>query len=379
MQDTSKRIRVLHIITCLDQGGAEMMLCKLLSAYDRSAFEMSALSLANLGVLADRIRKANVNVEAAGLPNPMGVATIVSAVARMKPHIVQTWMYHADLIGGVLSRLAGCSRVVWNLRHTTHEEGKTKRTTIWTTDACARLSRHLPAEIVCCSEATYRVHADLGYDARKMRVIPNGFDLTEFAPDAKARIDIRRELGLAEDTPLVGIPARFDPQKDHPTFIRAASLFLRRWPSANFLMFGEGMDGKNETLTQWIRDAGIQDNCHLLGYRRDMNRVLASLDIAVSCSAYGEAFPNVLGEAMACGVPCTVTDVGDSRLIVGDTGRVIRIGDAEALAQSWEDILRARHSGHAPSLAARRRVMDNFNLAGVVEQYQSLYRQLANA
>lgn len=377
-QDSSK-IRVLHIITALDQGGAEMMLYKLLSAFDRDAFDMSALSLANLGVIADRIRAVDVRVEAAGLPQPSGFGSVFSAISRIRPHIVQTWMYHADLIGGVLARMAGCPKVVWNLRHTTHSKAKTKRSTIWTTNACARLSKHVPARIVCCSEATYRVHADLGYDAQRMKVIPNGFDIREFAPDVEARLAIRRELGVSASTPLIGIPARFDPQKDHLTFFKAAAILLRQRPDAEFVLFGEGMSWGNENLAGMVEGLGIRDRCHMLGYRRDMNRVLAALDIAVSCSAYGEAFPNILGEAMACGVPCTATDVGDSRLIIGDTGRVVDVGDANALAQSWHDLLpKSGVTRHQPSLPARRRVMENFDLSAVVGQYQSMYRELVN-
>lgn len=375
-------MKILHVIAGLSMGGAQMMLYKLLAHADRTAFGAEVISLADVGPLDRKIRALGVPVRVLGMrpgvPNPLGVHRLVRWLRQDPPHLIQTWMYHADLIGGLAAKLAGGIPVAWNIRHTNLDPKGNKRSTLWTIRACAWLSRRLPARIVCCSESSRQVHAALGYAADEMIVIPNGFDLAAFRPDPVARWSVRQELGIPEEAPLIGLVGRFNAQKDHCTFVRAAARLHAERREVHFLLCGDGVTPENTELAEWIKESGIRDRCHLLGRREDTPRLTAALDIATTTSAYGEGFPNVIGEAMACGVPCVVTDVGDSALIVDDTGRVVPPRDPSALAEAWHALVRLGVEGRVQlGLAARHRIEEHFSLPVIVARYQRLYEELA--
>ena len=372
--------RVAHVITGLNPGGAEMMLFKLLSAMDRVVFKPEVISLTGMGPLAERIQALDITVRALGMrrgvPNPLSLLRLAVWLRRSKPDVIQTWMYHADLIGGIAAKLVGGIPVIWGIRHSNLDPQGSKRKTIWTANACARLSNWLPTQIVCCSEASLPVHAALGYATRKMCVIPNGFDLDVFRPDPSARRSVRAELGIPEDTLLIGMFARFHAQKDHRNFVEAAALLHAHHPDIHFLLCGDSITWENRVLSGWIVTASIHEHCHLLGPREDIPRLAAALDIA-SSSSFGEGFPNVVGEAMSCGVPCVVTDVGDSDRIVGTTGRIVAAKDPEALAMAWKEMIDLGEEGRRRlGVAARKRVMDRFELSKIVKKYEALYTSL---
>lgn len=377
--------KITHIISDLATGGAEMMLYKLLSCMDGAAFENEVISLTNTGPVGEKIQMLGVPVRALGMrrgvPSPwdsMLAARLAYWLRRSRPDVVQTWMYHADLIGGLASELAGDTPVVWGVHHSYLDPQHSRRTTIWTAKACARLSGLVPTRIVCCSELSSEVHASLGYDAEKILVIPNGFDLTQFKPDPAARVSVRREFGVPEEAPLIGLVGRFSPEKDHHNFVQAAGLLHARKPKVRFLLCGSGVDWHNEELVRCIAAAGIRrDRCHLLGLRNDIPRLNAALDIATSSSS-SEGFPTVIGEAMACGVPCVVTDSGDSAKIVGETGVVVPPRDFRALAEGWCRVLDmgARKRSELGE-KARKRIEDHYSLESVTRAYTSLYKELA--
>jgi glycosyltransferase involved in cell wall biosynthesis len=288
-------------------------------------------------------------------------------------------MYHADLLGGLATRLAGISALAWGIRNSNLDRDKTKWTTRAVVGLCATISRTLPLRILSCSEEARRAHVAIGYAAEKMCVVPNGFDLARFQPNAEVRREVRSELGLTEETPLVGLMGRFDPQKNHEGFIAAASELHRQMPQVHFLLAGRGIDPGNQMLMSAIDRAGVTANTHLLGFRDDMPRVMAALDVLAS-SSNGEAFPNVLGEAMACGVTCAVTDVGDSAYIVGDTGRVVAAGDMSGLAASLGALLCLTITERAAlGQRARARVQSHFEIGRVVRMYEQFYESLGAA
>ena len=285
-------------------------------------------------------------------------------------------MYHSDLVGG-LAALIGGGRVIWGIRFSNFDPQTCSRATIWTARACAALSRWLPTRIVCCSEASRSVHAALGYRADKMVVIPNGFDLGIFRPDPAARAAVRAELAIPPEALLIGLVGRFDPQKDQRVFLQAAALLAEGHQDARFLLCGDDITAENSALMSWI-DPAIRQRCHLLGRRDDLPRLTAALDVATSSSAYGEAFSNAVGEAMACAVPCVVTDVGDSARIVGETGKVVPPRDARALATAWSELLAAGEPARRSlGLAARGRVEARYSLPAIVRRYEALYQAVA--
>jgi|Deesub1362A_J573_1020465.scaffolds.fasta_scaffold01015_13 glycosyltransferase involved in cell wall biosynthesis len=375
-------LRVVHLISGLEIGGAEMMLYRLLATMDRSEFSSQVVSLTDIGPVGEMISALGIPVWAVrmgrGIPNPLATIKLSRWLRRKRPHVIQTWMYHADLVGGMAALLAGGVPVAWGIHHSNLDPRWNKRMTIWTASVCAKLSKRLPDKIVCCSQAARRVHTCLGYAEEKMVVIPNGFDLEAFKPDETARCAVRHELGIPDSALLIGMVARFHPQKDHHNFIEAAARLHQRVSDVHFLLCGEGVSSDNAKLTQWIEAAGGRENFHLLGKREDIPRLLAALDIASSSSSYGEAFPLVIGEAMACGVPCVVTDVGDSALIVGDTGIVVPPRDPSALAAAWHELIRrGEEERRRLGKAARRRIQANYSLPGIAARYERLYREIA--
>lgn len=374
-------MRVVHVITGLNVGGAETMLRKLLGHRERSWIERSVVSLTDIGPIGDELRAIGIPVRALGMrpgaPSPWVVPRLARLLRHEQPDVIQTWMYHADFIGGLAGRLVGDVPIAWNIRQSNLDRQGMKRTTLWTAKACARLSRRIPERIVCCGESAREVHAAFGYASDRMVVIPNGFDLDTFSPDSAARASVRRELGLSPDAVLIGRVARFDPQKDHASFIRAAALLHSCMPDIHFVLCGDGISWENSVLVDQIDTAGLRAHVHPLKRRSDVPRLQASFDVATSSSSYGEGFPNTIGEAMACGVPCVVTDVGDSARIVGDTGRVVSPRDPVALAAAWHELLQAEPAARARlGSAARERITARFSLPAIAAQYEALYDEM---
>jgi glycosyltransferase involved in cell wall biosynthesis len=377
-------IRLTHLITDLDTGGAEMMLYKLVSALDPRDFALEVVSLTDVGPVGERIRALGVPVRALGMrhgvPDPLAAARLVRWLRPRDmhaPHVLQTWMHHADLVGGLAARFAGRIAVAWGLRTSSLAPEVNKRGALWVARACAALSHAIPARIVCCSDSTLEVHARLGYAKRKMLTIPNGFDLQAFRPDPEARRAVRDELGIADGAPLVGLVGRFNPHKDPRTFVEAAARVHARSGATRFVLCGDGFDAGNTALAAWLDGNGLGACTHLLGRRQDVARITAAFDVAVNSSA-GEGFPNVVGEAMACEVVCAVTDVGDSAFVVGDTGRVVPPRQPGPLAAAIEELL-ALPSGERARLgrAARDRIERKFALPQVAARYRALYQELA--
>lgn len=372
-------IRLTHIIAGLERGGAQASLYKLLSHSDRSRFDCEVISLTDCGPYGVRIRNLGVPVRELGMrpgvPNPAGLLRLARWLRHSPPDLIQTWMYHADLIGGLAAKLVGCHRVVWGVHYGSLDPSINWHTR-WTAATCARLSAWLPRRIVCASEATRRWHLRFGYAERKLAMIPNGIDVDEFHPDAEARLSVRRELGISTSTPLVGLIARFDPQKDHRSFIRAAARVHASRPDVHFLLCGIGIHYENEKLAGWIEEAGLRGCIHLLGEREDMPRITAALDVA-ALSSTSEAAPHVIGEAMACAVPCACTDVGDLTMMIGETGIIVPPGNPQALADGLTSLLAMDHEQRARlGLAARTRIRERYLLSDIAWRYESLYQQL---
>jgi glycosyltransferase involved in cell wall biosynthesis len=288
-------------------------------------------------------------------------------------------MDHSNLIGGLAGRLAPGAKIVWGIHHSNHVPGLTKRSTLLTVRACGVLSGRVPSRIICCSEHARAMYTASGFAGEKITVIPNGFDTSRFRPDPEAALSVRAELGLPAATPLIGLVARYDPLKDHASFVKAAGLLHEAMPHVHFLMCGNKVDSDNVELVAQIGALGLSNVVHLLGPRRDVPRIFAALDIATS-SSISEAFPLAVGEAMACGVPCVATDVGDSALMIGATGRIVPPGNPAALMAGWRDLLQLDSAARAElGIASRKRVRELFDLDAVTRRYEAVYHELAQS
>ena len=354
-------MRIAHVITGLEVGGAEMMLLKLLTAMDRTAFEPLVISLVDPGTHggADRATwgsRWRRSPWAADLPAPGAVLHLVRRLRAFRPDLVQTWMYHADLLGALALPLvrtgSGRPALVWNIRQSDLDPRQTRRGTrlVARLNALALPPGPGPHRLLLRACAGRSISPWVTGSAACASSL-TGSTSSRFRPDPRARAALRADLGIAAGAPLVGLVARFDPQKDLPTFLRTAAL-VRAVPAGLPVPAVRSGDGRRQPATPAAgsRTPGWRDAIHLLGPRADTPRVFAALDLLVSASAYGEGFPNVIGEAMACAVPCVVTDVGDSGLIVGDTGLTVPPRDPPALAAA---VLRLLDEG-PPGLAAPR-------------------------
>ncbi len=379
-------MRILHVSTGLNVGGAETMLHRLLEAR-HPGDRHHVVSLLDVGPVGRRIAALGIETRALGMrrvPDPGKLLALRRIVGELRPDVIQTWMYHADLLGGLAARLAGGTPVVWGLHNGNLDPSCTRRTTRLVVSALARLSWTIPDAIVTVSQAAQAVHVAWGYDARKFVFIPNGFDLARFRPDAAARREVRRSLGVEDHHVVIGMVARVSPLKDHPNFLRAAFALARRRPEVRFLLCGGGdaVNGLGATpdnpyLADPIRAAGLFDRFLLVGPRADVPRVWSAVDVA-TLSSLGEAFPLALGEAMACGVPCVATDVGDSAFLVADTGQVVPPRDPEALAAGWEALVAMGPEGRQQlGRAARARIEARFGIGRVVEAYAELWRRVS--
>ena len=370
--------RITFLTTGLGTGGAETMLYKLLSGIDRDLFDPAVVVLMEKERLGRQLEDIGVPVTALNLPRgwptPSGLIRLVSALRDLQPQLVQGWMYHANLAASVAAPLLGSKvPVIWNIRHTPYKLKDYKRSTATVIRLGARLS-HQPRRIIYNAHKSASRHQALGYHSRKAIVIPNGFDTQVFKPDPEAHHELHASLNLDIQIPLIGMVARYHPMKDHANFLRAAAILHQQHPGVYYILIGRGIDEQNIELTNIISSLGLTEFVHLLGERSDIASILPGLDIATLTSAWGEGFPNVIGEAMACGIPCVVTDIGDSASLVADTGIVVPAQDPVSLSRAWQQLLELPTCDWRDlGLQARSRIIQNFTLTSIADQYQALY------
>lgn len=375
---TEARTRVLHVITGLRTGGAETALYTLLrhSAWPRDAVRV--VSLTDGGRIAEDIRALGISVECLG--GRRGVLTLRQLlrlrriVIDSRARVVQAWMYHANVVCAlVLQTLlrARRPRLYTSVRGAAHARSKQKALLRLVRRADAFLS-HAAEKIVFNSRVAAGQHVALGYKATRIVVIPNGFDSERFRPD-ETRRSLWRERLEAGDRILVGIVARRDVVKDHPGFLDAAAHLADGDAQWLFVCAGSGCGETDETIVNWVRERGLTGRVRLLGECADVSGLYDALDILVS-SSISEAFPNVIGEAMASGVTVVATDVGDCRDLVGDTGLVVPPRDAAALATAIRSIASESSAARLARRArARARIVEHFSVRAFVARYEALY------
>jgi len=376
-------VKVVHVITGLEQGGAEAMLEKLVLTGRRlnPEIEQRVVNLGRPGVVGRRLESSGVTVDSLGMDfslRSLGRLRALSSRLRPSPGgtVVQTWLWHADLLGGLCARASGNPRVVWNLRNSMPAHAATKRTSRAVARVCGWLSRWVPAKIVCNSQAALRAHVALGYFRGKCLVIPNGFDLRTFVSSAAARAEVRGEWAAQPGQLLVGMVARVDPLKDHATFIKAAKRVAAGIPQARFVLVGEGVS-RDAGIQALLSDTGLRSRFILEERREDVARLMSALDLFCLASK-SEGFPNVLGEAMACATPAVATDVGDVREILRNSRLVARAGDPESLATCITYVLELSDAERRTlGLRQRQEIEARFDIEPVWNSYRALYASVS--
>lgn len=363
--------RVAFVTSGLGTGGAEHMLVKLIEVAAGTPCSIMVVSLLDSGNFAARIEASGVELICCQLKRPRGLLGLWNAYRRLRtfqPTVIQGWMYHGNLLASLFGwALPGRPAVFWSIRQTLYSLSSESSRLRLVIRALALISRRVHC-VIYNSSLSLRQHQQIGIVSQRDLMIPNGFDLDRYRPDPTRRGRLRAHLGIADDVPLVGIVARVHPMKDHANFIAAAILLSAKIPTMRFLFAGTGTDGKE--MRTALEAAGLGERTFCLGRIDDTDTLYPALDLLVLSSAWGEGWPNVLGEAMACGVPCVTTDIGESRLIVGETGCIVPAGNPEALASACQGLLGWPAAAlRSLGMQARARVTDEFDIKAVYRLY----------
>ena len=370
-------MKILHIISTTGTGGAEQNLLRLVTGMDKKSFRNTVVSMTGIGPIGENIRDSGIDIYALnmlqGTPDPRGIIRLVHIIHNVKPNIIQCWMYHANIIGILFKHKR---LLIWNIRCSDMDITKYGLVYKYAIKAGAKLSM-IPDAVIVNSFSGKSYHEGIGYHPRKWNVIQNGFNINIFKPDPIERALIRSEMGIPQNALIIGLIARFDLMKDHMNFFEASRSLLEKHPDTHFILAGTGVERDNPEIIKLMRGIKKKEAFHLLGEKNNIPAILSSIDIS-SSSSYGEGFPNVIGESMACGVPCVVTDVGDSKYLVGDTGIVVPKQNPEALFMGIKSLIDAGHEYRAKlGEAARKRIIEQFSLEKCVKQYESLYLEYA--
>ncbi len=381
-QITTARPTVLHFIHGIGGGGAESMLRNLARQTDRRRWRLVVVAMraATRPVEAEELRQACdafYALEEDSFLSRAALSQLWRLLRRERPAVVQTWMHHADLVGGVVARLAGVRRIVWSIhcREITRAPGEAS----WKTALLCRLlplaARVVPSRIVSCSQAAIEDHARLGYPRARMEWIPNGIDTQRFHPSVAARLETRERLGLGAQAPVLGFVGRFHEMKNLPLLLRAFSLLTPRLPEAVLVMGGVRLEDLDAECRALAAALPSPDRVRWLPFQHDPERFYPALDV-FTLSSRTEACPMTILEALACGVPCVATDVGDCALLIGQAGQVTPPADVEALAGAWERLLRLDAEARNALKESARRTAANFALERAAASYMRLYETL---
>ena len=360
------------------------MLRRLLSAIPNKEYQSFVVSLTDSGPIGKSIEMLDVPIFTLEMSskrvNLNAFRSLRTIVTDTAPDLIQGWMYHGNLMALIASFFSkGETPVIWNIRHSIGDLGREKFLTRQVIRLGARLSKR-PKKIIYNATVSALQHEALGYECGGRVIIPNGVDLTRFSPNEGTRAKVRQRLGYESNSIVIGLLARSHPMKAHKSFIRAAGAISREFHNTQFLMAGRGIDAENKELMRRIKSEKIEDRVRLLGEQSEVPEILAALDIVTLTSEWGEGFPNIIAEAMACERPCVVTDVGDSGFLVGNTGLLVPPNDIDAFVRALRTLISEdRVKRNLRGKNARSRISQNFSLGQVAMRYQNLYGEvLAN-
>tara|TARA_Y100000996_G_scaffold404443_1_gene378539 strand:+ start:1808 stop:2935 length:1128 start_codon:yes stop_codon:yes gene_type:complete len=371
-------MEVLHIITGLKKGGAETLLFNLCK-FDKQ-HKHTIISLSNIEDSELPFYYPNVSVHSLNFPNGrvkiLGLYKLYKLIKKIKPNVVQTWMIHADLIGGIVARFAGIKNIIWGVHHTVLLRGKVKFSTTLILKFNAFLSRLIPKKIIYCAEKSRSIQESIGFKKSKGIVIHNGYDLENYLQNDVLRREFRNELNVSENTFVIGHVGSYDPLKDQNSLIEALTVLNQKHFNFTAVLVGRNLDNNNNELVSKITDNGLINRVHLLGIRNDIPSVMNGIDVFM-LSSLSEAFPNVLNEAMACGAPCITTNVGDASLIVAKTGWIANPKDSRSLADAVIKAADEKKLNNDKWLQrqkdCRQRIAKNFTLEKMVTRYEEVW------
>jgi glycosyltransferase involved in cell wall biosynthesis len=366
---------ILLLARSLNIGGAERQLVHLASGLHARGEEVVVALFYKGGVLDAELDARGIRIVDLTKSGRWDVAAFLkrvrAAIAETRPSVVYSFLGTANVVAAAVRPFAPPFRMVWSIRASDMDPASYDWVFRLSYGLECALSRR--ADLIISNSYAGRDHAAAhGFPRQRIEVVPNGIDTVRFRPDAALRAAKRAEWGLGEGETVIGVLARIDPMKDHGVFLRAAALVGRERPELRFLCIGEGDPAYLAELKQLARELDLGERVLWTGRSTDPVAALNALDISCSSSAFGEGFSNAIGEAMACGLPCVVTNVGDSARLVGETGRVVPPRDPQALADALAAEVVARGRGNGAR--ARQRIVDLFSLESMVERTLALLR-----
>lgn len=367
-------MKIIHIVSGLKVGGAEQVLLKLI--IESKDVDHTVIALSREGKMQQKFNDAKINLIIIDFKkNPiLNLILLKRIITQTKPDIVQTWLYHADLIGGLTARLAGVKNIIWGIRTTDLKKGSYSTSIIRKLNAW--LSYFIPKKIICVAEASMAKHIRIGYCKKKMLVIPNGFNLDKLYRDSFASMQLRKGNGIEQDEIVIGSVGRFSQVKGQDIFVKAAGIVAEKNMNVKFLMVGRDLDTSNKELMNWINATGKANQFILLGERSDINICYGAMDIFCMHSR-SEGFPNALGEAMAIGLPCISTDVGDAKLLGGKNISLTEPNNSILLAEViLQMISYTKAELRLIGKSSRERILENYSITSMLRAYEEFYNKL---
>tara|TARA_B100001057_G_scaffold449247_1_gene490270 strand:- start:47 stop:1165 length:1119 start_codon:yes stop_codon:yes gene_type:complete len=369
-------MKIIHIITGLKNGGAENLLYKI--CRNDCLNNHVVISITSGGKYFLLLRKIGIKVYSLDMKfySLLKFFYLILLLRKFKPDIVQTWLVHGDFVGGLASKLAGVKNIIWTILYSKLDISIEKISNILLIKVLSKLSYIIPKSIVVVSKNSKKNCIKLGYDKKKINLIPIGFDLSIYKINKNQRLNLRKMLEIKREIALIGIVARFHPVKDHENLLNALSNVVTKNKKFCCILVGPGTNKKNKILFNITKKLGLENYVKLLGPRNNISEIMNALDVNILCSK-SEGFPNVVAEAMACGTPCIVTDVGDSALIVGKTGWVVPPKNSEILSSTIEKVLDDinKKNWKKRCFLARERVKKKFEINKMIDSYNLIWKK----
>ena len=375
-------IKVLHIISGLSTGGAERSLFNLLKETSKNRSRAEVVSLSTDGIFGRRLREIGIQVDILNLQPGIDfikpLQQLHRIAKRFNPDIIQGWMYHGNFAASILSfSIVKKIPVCWNIRHSLYNINHEKNATKWVIRGNRMLSCQ-PNAIIYNSNISRKQHEAFGFCSTSGHVISNGFDIDTLKPSVSKRHDVREMLDIPQSAFVVGHVARYHPMKNHSAFLKAASKIAHKNKQFHIILCGNGVERRNASLYGCI-PREVQEQFHLLGDRQDVHDIMRAMDLLCLSSQWGEGFPNVIGEAMALGVPCVATDIGECSQIIGNYGLIVHINDENELENAINHIIiMPNNERYFLGMNARTRIIENYSIDAMIDKYRVLYQRASS-